>query len=176
MHILKDSFFNRQIDKISNNISRIFEKSRLYRIYCMFLKKIKQSFIAEWFMKPEKEIDVFESSKIVKTGIEKGSSIIEKGEKYSRSSALNNILAGIKDEFLARPVFVISMIVLSATAANTILWLLLKDFTLLGIISRILLIIASLVCLNIKSDYESIAESSILVRRIKALYSPLKSS
>jgi len=160
------SFFNRILDKISNIIPRIFEKSKSYAIFNWLIKKIKQSFIAEWFLKPEKEIDVFESSKVVKESIETGSSIIEKAEKYSRSSAGWNIIENLKNEFLKRPVFVISIITLSAAATNTILWLLFNEFNLSGLISRIVIILLSLIGLRVKSDIE---DSSFILKSIKKL-------
>ncbi len=162
--ILKNSFFNRFLDNISSAVSAFIKKSRLSRIGFWLIKKIKQSFIAEWFLKPEKEIDVFESSKVVKESIETGSRIIEKGEKYSRSSAGRNIIENLKDEFLKRPVFVISIITLSAAATNTILWLLFNDFNLPGLILRVFIIAAALIGLNIKSDY---GQSSLLINKIR---------
>ncbi|MCK5630254.1 MAG: hypothetical protein KAI26_06560, partial [Nanoarchaeota archaeon] len=83
MLILKNSFFNRILDKASNSLAVTYKKSVLHTIYCWLIKKIQQSYIAQWFLKPEKEIDVFESSKVVNKGMDISSGMIEKGEKFA---------------------------------------------------------------------------------------------
>ncbi|MEA3515053.1 MAG: hypothetical protein U9R34_06240 [Nanoarchaeota archaeon] len=167
MLIIKNSFFNRILDKASNYLAVTYKKSILHTIYCWLIKKIKQSYIAQWFLKPEKEIDVFESSKVVNKGMDIGSEMIEKGEKYAQLSSLRSISDSLKDEFLAKPVFVISLIILSAAIINTALWLIFRDFTIFGILLRVIIIILAFFGLRIKADYQTIRQSSSLARIIR---------
>ena len=151
MLILKHSFFNRILDKASNFLSVILRKSVLHTIYCWLIKKIQQSYIAQWFLKPEKEIEVFESSKVVNKSMDISSEMIEKGEKYTHLSNFWRISESLKDEFLTKPIFVISIITLSAAITNTILWLIFREFTIFGILSRILIIIIALLGIKTKN-------------------------
>ena len=152
MLILKNSFFNRILDKASNSLAVTYKKSVLHTIYCWLIKKIQQSYIAQWFLKPEKEIEIFESSKVVNKGMDISSEMIGKGEKFVQSSSFRRILDNLKDEFLAKPIFVISIIILSAAIVNTALWLLFRDFTIFGIFLRILIIIIALLGIKTKNS------------------------
>lgn len=162
-----NALLNKKTKKFSDKINTAIEFSKLNKTLTCFSEKVKQSYIFSWLMKPEKEIDVFETSKVTNKVIDAGSEIINKGEQYTTKSSIFMIGKTFRDEFTTKPIFSISLIVFVATITNSILWLSFRDFEINGLIIRIIIIILSIIGLKIKS--EKILNSSIIAKSIKKL-------
>lgn len=148
------SFFNEILNKIINKILKIFEISKSYIIFNWFIKKIKQSLIWSWILKPEKEIDIFEKSLVVTKIVKTGSKAVEKGERYVELSFIQEIRKSLEKEINVRPIFLASLIILVATLTNTILWLILREFEISGFLIRLILIMMAIVGFTMKTPLD----------------------
>ncbi|MGM5482288.1 MAG: hypothetical protein ACQESF_02390 [Nanobdellota archaeon] len=130
-------------DKFSGLLEKSFEKSAPLKIIDWIFLKLKESFIGKWFLRPEEEVDVFNSSKAMNYGVEIVDKALKKNKKYSRGSFIIRTAKEFISFFLEHIIFSISMIVLSAALANSILWVSFKDFELFGLIIRLIVIAIS---------------------------------
>lgn len=140
---LKNSIIIIKTDKLSRFLEKAFEKSFISHLITWFFTKLRESSIGNWFLTPEEEVDVFESSKTMHYGVDVVETGVEKGRKYSSHSLGLNILMELFDYFSKYPVFVISLVVFSAAVTNTLLWLFLKEFDFFSLVIRLLVVLIS---------------------------------
>jgi len=153
-------YIDKSFDIISDNLSIYYKQSKLQNMFSLIFLKIKQSFLWSWLIKPEEDIDAFETSKIVSKSLDIGMYTTEKLESYAKESSSKNIFTSLAVEFNMHPVYITSILVFSAAAANMILWLIFNEFSISGLLLRISIIIISFLGLNIKADINTIIKSS----------------
>lgn len=133
-------------------IYKIYKKTTIRKIIKTVIVAIKSSFFARWLKKPERNIDVFEGSKIVnKTYVEKP---IEKGEKLFNRGFFGKQYKALYSYITKCPVRVVSLVVLGATLANIVVGLImfpLEMFDVLTFSIKIIIILIALLGLNVKN-------------------------
>ncbi len=131
----------RLLDRLSASLEKAFERSKLYRVFAWLGVKLKESFIGQWFLKPEEEVDVFSTSRAMKKGVDIADAEVRKAEKAYKRSFAGGLISGLFREVQDRPVFAVSVVVVSAVAANTLLWLVLGEIDVFGLLVRLVVMV-----------------------------------
>lgn len=149
--IYRHSFLNKTIkgissliDRISSFFSTMYESSFIFKLVKKIKLLVKESYIAHWFNKEEREVDVFSTSKIMHKSLNFSANILERFVGFSRFSKIGHLIKELGEVVLKRPIQCICLVVLSGVVSNTIFMLLFQRFTLHGLVIRLLIIVISI--------------------------------
>jgi len=153
--------------KLLNLVTKSYQNSYFYKIIHKLCIYINESSIWNFVIRKKGRINFIDSSIILRNSKQVFDDNMDIVELGLNPGTFNMLFKGIQRDIMKRPVFVISLVILSATSVNTLFWLVLKEFVWSGLILRMLLIICAVLGLYIKFSLKNLTDYSIFIRLIK---------